>query len=303
MHLARRTKLTLAVALALVVGGTGTAAVAASSGADLGAKPVFLVRSDNTVDASVAGAAAARAGAPLLYSSPETLDGATRDYLVRYQPTTVVLVGGTKALSQTVEASVKTLGYAPLRVTGADRAETAVKLGDLVSSLPAAKGQKGDPGATGAAGATGATGPAGFGAVRVRDANGVNLGVLTDALHSNGYIAFLTSTGYNVAAAPDGGPDLGRWIFFASNDCTGAPLMSVSSTGIYQKTAWWLDRYNGYYTNAGQSLQTLTTQSRWSGGACVVVTTAGNSVYPVVAVTTSTLGVPSSIIGPLQLTS
>ena len=113
-----------------------------------------MVRSDNTVDASVDGAAAARANAPLLYTSPGSLDTATCDYLTRYAPSTVVMVGGTTALSETVEASVKALGYKPLRVAGADRSETAVELGDLVSTLKAATGQKGDTGAQGANGAT-----------------------------------------------------------------------------------------------------------------------------------------------------
>lgn len=153
-HLVRSFAAVAAVLSAVTVVASSVAAATTTS---LGDRPVFLVRSDTTVDASVAAPAATRAEAPLLYTDPTSLDGVTRDYLTKYQPTTVVLVGGPAALSDRIDVAVQSMGYRTYRAQGADRAATAVALADLVADLPDA----GSSGATGPVGPAGPRGPAG----------------------------------------------------------------------------------------------------------------------------------------------
>jgi hypothetical protein len=155
----QRTGAAAAVVAILAVTGT-VAASAASTGPQLGDHPAFLVRSDNTVDASLAAAAAARVGAPLLYTAPTSLDAGVSTYLGSMKPSTVVIVGGTGAISAGVESTLTGSGYHVVRIGGANREATAVALADLVKDV-ANVGPAGPAGPAGAAGPEGPTGPAG----------------------------------------------------------------------------------------------------------------------------------------------
>jgi hypothetical protein len=167
-----RAGVALAAVLALAASGA-VAASAATTGPQLGDHPAFLVRSDNTVDASLAAAAAARAGAPLLYTSPTSLDAGVSTYLGSMNPSTVVIVGGTGAISARVEATLTRDGYHVVRIGGANREATAVALAALVKDFSAQgpegpvgpvgpAGPKGDTGAAGAQGIPGLPGPIGL---------------------------------------------------------------------------------------------------------------------------------------------
>ncbi|MEE8600398.1 DVUA0089 family protein [Euzebya tangerina] len=79
-------------------------------------------------DALGAGALAARNGWPILLSSTEELSAATMDYLAESDITEVQIVGGTAALSQTVEGQINGMGISTERIAGENRAETALEI-------------------------------------------------------------------------------------------------------------------------------------------------------------------------------
>ena len=108
---------------------------------DLGATAV-IASGDVFADALVAGPFAARGIHPVLLSSPAALHAATASYLSSAGISHVVLMGGTAALSETVEASVEDLGIEVTRVAGDTRHDTAAKAADLVEGrYSAAAGQ------------------------------------------------------------------------------------------------------------------------------------------------------------------
>jgi hypothetical protein len=96
-------------------------------GADA-AGAVVLARSDTYPDALSGGPLAVAENGPLLLTNPASLDGATRAEIDRVLApgATVYLLGGTGALSPTVESQVADLGYTVVRYGGANRFETAV---------------------------------------------------------------------------------------------------------------------------------------------------------------------------------
>jgi ell wall binding domain 2 (CWB2) len=108
-------------------------AVAASVSAfpvPLAASAVVVARSDEFADALAGGPLAAANHGPLLLTSPTSLDAATAAEISRVLKPggTVYLVGGSAALSPSIASAVATLGYAPVRVSGADRFGTALAI-------------------------------------------------------------------------------------------------------------------------------------------------------------------------------
>jgi putative cell wall-binding protein len=78
-------------------------------------------------DAMAAGAAGAHEGAPVLLTSPATLTASTAAELQRLHPARIVVLGGVKAVSPTVEQQLS--AYAPTsRAAGVDRYQTASAL-------------------------------------------------------------------------------------------------------------------------------------------------------------------------------
>jgi putative cell wall-binding protein len=88
---------------------------------------VYIATGADFPDALVAASAAAHRAAPLLLSRPAALDAATLDELRRLDPTRVIIVGGTGALSAQVQSQVAgVVGAANvMRIGGATRYETA----------------------------------------------------------------------------------------------------------------------------------------------------------------------------------
>ncbi|WP_162802889.1 cell wall-binding repeat-containing protein [Ornithinimicrobium avium] len=110
------------------VGGAnryGTAAAVAAQVESL--DTVYLASGQAFPDALAAGPAAGRRGAAVLLSRPGSLPEETRAFLVERQPSRVVLVGGTAALSADVrDAVVRALpGAQVVRLAGTDRYDTA----------------------------------------------------------------------------------------------------------------------------------------------------------------------------------
>lgn len=84
-------------------------------------------------DALVAGPFAARGSHPVLLTPPGELHADVAAYLSAASIEHAVIMGGTAALSDTVESSVKALGVSVTRLAGATRYDTAVKAAELVS--------------------------------------------------------------------------------------------------------------------------------------------------------------------------
>ena len=84
-------------------------------------------------DALVAGAFAARGRHPVLLTPPGELHIDTARYLRDLEVDHVVLMGGTAAISASVEASIRTLGIEVTRLAGATRYDTAVKAAQFVT--------------------------------------------------------------------------------------------------------------------------------------------------------------------------
>ncbi|WP_432488731.1 cell wall-binding repeat-containing protein [Kineococcus sp. SYSU DK018] len=114
--------------------GTAVAASRSFSGQRAGA--VVLARSDTYADSLAAAPLASDEGGPLLLTPTGGLDASVADAIrdVLAPGGTVYLLGGTAALSTSVEESVRSLGIAGAvtRVAGADRFGTAVEVAKLI---------------------------------------------------------------------------------------------------------------------------------------------------------------------------
>jgi putative cell wall-binding protein len=102
---------------------------------DRGRTQVVLARVDVFADA-LAGAPLTVL-APLLFSEPDQLPAATLEELRRVATpeATVYMLGGEAALSAGIEQQLAELGYLPLRLGGASRVETSVKIARLVDEM------------------------------------------------------------------------------------------------------------------------------------------------------------------------
>ena len=115
--------------------GTGVAAagrITPGAMGDLGTSAV-VASGDVFADALVAGPFAARGGHPVLLTPPGELHADVAGYLSSLGIAHVVLMGGTAALSKSVEASITGLGITVSRIAGSTRYDTAVKAAELVA--------------------------------------------------------------------------------------------------------------------------------------------------------------------------
>jgi putative cell wall-binding protein len=125
-----------------------------------GPSVVYLTSGGSFGDTLAAGAAAAGRRAPLLLTAPGSLPSATARELRRLAPGSVVIVGGTGAVSSAVEAQVQGLGLPVRRISGSDRYRTAVGVAEELPSSRSFIVASGDGFADGLAGIplAGATG-------------------------------------------------------------------------------------------------------------------------------------------------
>lgn len=91
-----------------------------------GVERVYIASGLNFPDALSAGALAAQKGAPVLLTHPDTLLDAVRTELNRLEPATIILVGGTPSVSNTVKSALEALEFEPevTRIAGPDRFAT-----------------------------------------------------------------------------------------------------------------------------------------------------------------------------------
>jgi|GEM_PF-2555718 len=87
---------------------------------------VMIVTDIAAVDSSVAGAAASKAGIPVLVSDRGMLNAEIRATLAELAPDDVILIGGPVVIKTDVEAELTGLGYNVIRLWGIERTGTAV---------------------------------------------------------------------------------------------------------------------------------------------------------------------------------
>lgn len=97
-------------------------------------KTVVLASGGNFPDALAASALAGTSGCPVLLTDPSSLSSQARSEIKRLGATKVYIVGGSAAVSTTVESQVKQLGCTTERLSGATRQDTALKIADKVHS-------------------------------------------------------------------------------------------------------------------------------------------------------------------------
>ncbi|MGD8149998.1 cell wall-binding repeat-containing protein [Ornithinimicrobium sp. Y1694] len=105
-----------------------SAAVAATYPA--GAPVVYVATGADYPDALAAGARAGRDGVPVLLTRSDRLDGATASALEHLAPESVVVIGGSGAVSQEVVDAITEMVPDTTRVSGADRYATAAALAE-----------------------------------------------------------------------------------------------------------------------------------------------------------------------------
>lgn len=97
------------------------------------AQAVVLARANDFADALAGTPLAARKVGPLLLTSSGQLDGPVRSEIGRVlaRGAIVYLLGGTGALSSSIESMLVGDGYRTVRLAGADRYDTAVRIADV----------------------------------------------------------------------------------------------------------------------------------------------------------------------------
>jgi hypothetical protein len=117
-----------------------TAIAASKTGfpAQQSAGAVVIARADDFADALAGGPLAVRFQGPLLLtpSSGLTPDLRTEIQRVLAPGHTVYLLGGTGAIAATVDSQLQSLGFNPVRVSGVDRYDTAVKIAAILGDPP-----------------------------------------------------------------------------------------------------------------------------------------------------------------------
>ncbi|WP_345761157.1 cell wall-binding repeat-containing protein [Diaminobutyricibacter sp. McL0608] len=92
---------------------------------------VFVATGTGFADALAAAAPAAQLGGPLLLTDPDSLPASVQAEIQSLQPSTIYIVGGTGAISTTVEQQLHSLAPTVTRLAGSDRFETARKVIDV----------------------------------------------------------------------------------------------------------------------------------------------------------------------------
>ncbi|WP_421381670.1 cell wall-binding repeat-containing protein [Bacillus salacetis] len=91
-------------------------------------KAVVLARADDPADALAAASLAGVKDSPILLTYPKSLDDSVLIELTRLGAKKVYLLGGTSAISNTVETTLKSHNFTVQRIEGANRYETAFNI-------------------------------------------------------------------------------------------------------------------------------------------------------------------------------
>ena len=163
---------------------------------------VFVATGTGFADALAAAAPAAKLGGPLLLTDPLGLLASVKSEIQALHPSTIYIVGGTGAISTTVEQQLKPLAATVTRVAGADRFDTARKVINVAFPMTMTKVYV----ATGmnfpdALSASAAAGAAGLPVLLVNGTKSSLDQATTDFLSSHGANAFTVIGGPNVVSA------------------------------------------------------------------------------------------------------
>lgn len=106
----------------------GTSARIATTAYPADASTVFLASGADFPDALAGSPVAGVRGAPMLLTNPDQLSGPTRGALSTLGARTVIILGGTTAVSANVQDELTALGLTVQRWAGANRYGTAVEI-------------------------------------------------------------------------------------------------------------------------------------------------------------------------------
>lgn len=96
----------------------------------------ILARGDDYADALCAGPLAKKLGAPILLTESDKLNASVLTELKRLNVQNVIIIGGTGAIKQNIEDTLKTNGIASIqRIYGSSRYETSVKIAEKLGSI------------------------------------------------------------------------------------------------------------------------------------------------------------------------
>ncbi len=123
-----------------------TAAAVAVAGHPGGVQTAVVARGDTFPDALASGPLAAQLHAALLLTAPDALPGSTGAALQQLGVSSVVIVGGTSAVSSAVQDQLQTQ-YSVSRIAGADRYATAAAVARAVVSAGPIRTSNGTPAA------------------------------------------------------------------------------------------------------------------------------------------------------------
>lgn len=99
-----------------------------------GANTVILTRDDLVADSMVAVPLSKKFDAPILMTPSGSLDSRVADEISTLGARTVLMIGGTGAVSEDVEKSLTDRGLRVIRIAGLDRVETSVQVSSWVGS-------------------------------------------------------------------------------------------------------------------------------------------------------------------------
>lgn len=95
----------------------------------------ILASGENFPDALCAAPLAAKYNAPILLTSANRLEDATKDELIRLNVKNVVMIGGEGVLSAKVRRDIQNLGIGVSRLAGQDRYETSLEVAKAMGSV------------------------------------------------------------------------------------------------------------------------------------------------------------------------
>lgn len=96
------------------------------------AENVILTRDDSVADAMVAVPLSKKLDAPILMTPSQGLSDSVRNEIQRLNAKNITIIGGTGAISSSVEALLQSYGLTTTRLAGNDRYETAAKIAEKV---------------------------------------------------------------------------------------------------------------------------------------------------------------------------
>lgn len=110
------------------------AADIARTGWPQGTDTVILASSHTFADALAGGGLASERDLPILLTRPDAVPSTTIQAMKDLRTRDVIILGGTKAVTESVEKQLRDQGFRPRRVSGVDRVATAARLATIIKA-------------------------------------------------------------------------------------------------------------------------------------------------------------------------